>query len=78
MSRSLSASRSGGDDPDSRVAVKSCRRQEVLTVEVTFDSDTATDGLSELTVRQNPNPKNSYLFYGSNTMLREKEFSNFH
>ena len=71
------------------VARKSCRQQGVLTVEVTFDSYTATekvtggetrsfDGLSELTTRQNPNPKNYYLFYGSNTMLREKELFDFH
>ena len=43
-------------------------------VEVTSDNDTTTDGLLELTTRQNPNPKNSDLFYGSDTMLREKEY----
>ena len=47
-------------------------------MEVTSESDTATDGLSELTTQQNPDPKNSNLFYGSDTMLREKEFSAFH
>ena len=31
------------------------------------------DGLSELTTRQNPNPSILKLFYGSDTMLREKE-----
>ena len=30
------------------------------------------DGLSELTMRQNPNLKNSDLFYGFDTMLREE------
>ena len=67
---------------------KSCRWQGVLTMEVTFDSYTAiekvtggetrSDGLSELTTRQNSNPKNSDLLYGSDTMLRENEFSDFH
>ena len=65
------------------IAIKSCWRQGVLTMEVTFDSYTviekvtggetrSLDWLSELTTRQNPNPKNrqnpnpknSYLFYG--------------
>ena len=65
---------------------KGCRRQGVLTMEVTSDSYTTTekvtggetqsfDGLSELTMRQNPNLKNSDLSYGSDTMLRGKEFS---
>ena len=44
-------------------------------VEVTAYSDTTTDGLSELTTRQNPNLKNYDLFYDSKTMLRENEFS---
>ena len=57
---------------------KSCQRQEVLTVEATFDSDKVTDGLLELTMRQNPNPKNFDIFYGFDTLLREKELSNFH
>ena len=30
---------------------KSCRRQEVMTVEVTFDHDTTTNGLLELTMQ---------------------------
>ena len=47
-------------------------------VEVTSDSDTATDGLSELTTRQNPNLKNFDIFYGSDTMLREKKYSDSH
>ena len=47
-------------------------------VEVTFDSDKATDRLSKLTKRKNPNPKIFDLFYGSDAMLREKKFSNFH
>ena len=47
-------------------------------MEVTSDSDSAIDGLSELTTQQNPNPKNFDLFYGSDTMLRENEFSAFH
>ena len=50
------------------VVKKSCQRQDVPTMEVTSNSDTTTDGLSELTTRQNPNPKNSDLFYGSDTM----------
>ena len=84
MPRSLPAGRSGGDDPDGGVAgrklgrQKSCQRQEVLTLEVTSDSDTATNRLSKLTTRQNPSPKNSDLFYGSDTMLRENEFFDFH
>ena len=36
---------------------KSCWGQEVRTVEVTSNSDTTTDGLLELTTRQNPNHK---------------------
>ena len=60
-----------GLSTEDEVAGKSCQWQEVLTVEVTFDSDTVTDGLSELTRRQNPNPKNYDLFYGSDTMFRE-------
>ena len=31
------------------LAGKGCQRQEVLTMEVTSDNDTMTDGLSELT-----------------------------
>ena len=53
---------------EDEVVRKSCQRQDVLTMEVTSNSDTATDGLSELTTPQNPNPKNSDLFYGSDTM----------
>ena len=67
-----------GSPTRDEVAGKSCRRQEVMTVEMTSDNDTATDELSELTTRQNPNPKNYDIFYGSDTMLREKEFSDFH
>ena len=47
-------------------------------MEVTFDSDTTTDGLSELITLQNPNPKIFYLFYCSDSMLRENEFCDFH
>ena len=58
-------------------------------MEVTSNSDTApekvtggetrsSDGLSKLIMQQNPNPKNSNLFYGSDTMLRENEFFDFH
>ena len=43
-------------------------------VEVPFDSDTMTDGLSELTTLQNPNPENSDLCYGFDTMSREKKY----
>ena len=57
---------------------KSCRRQEVLTVEVTSNNDTTTDGLSKSTTRQNPNPKNNDLFYDFDTMLREKKYSDSH
>ena len=46
-------------------------------MEVTFDSDTATNGLSELTTRQSSNPKNYGLLYGFDTMLREKEILRF-
>ena len=35
-------------------------------------------GLLELTTRRNSNPSILKLFYGSNTMLREKEYSNSH
>ena len=47
-------------------------------VEVTSDSDTTTNGLLELTTRQNPNLKNFDLFYGSDTMLREKKYYDSH
>ena len=47
-------------------------------MEVTSDSEMTTDGLSELTVRQNPNPKNYDIFYGSDTMLREKKYYDSH
>ena len=67
-----------GSSAEDKVAGKSCLRQEVMTVELTCYSDTTTDGLSELTLRQNPNPKNYDIFYGSDTMLREKEFFDFH
>ena len=60
------------------VSIKSCWWQEVLIVGVTSDNDTTTNGLSEFTTRQNPNPKNSNLFYGSNTMLREKKYPDSH
>ena len=60
-----------GSSIGDEVVGKSFRRQEVLTVEVTFDNDMTTDGLSELTMRQNPNPKISDIFYGYDTMLRE-------
>ena len=60
-----------GSSIGDEVVGKNFRRQEVLTVEVTFDNDMTTDGLSELTMRQNPNPKISDIFYGYDTMLRE-------
>ena len=47
-------------------------------MEVTFDNDMASDGLSELTTQQNPNPKNFDLFYGSDIMLKENEYSDSH
>ena len=47
-------------------------------MEVTSDSDTTTNGLLELTMRQNPNLKKYDLFYGFDTMLRVKEFFDFH
>ena len=43
-------------------------------VEVSSDSDTTTDGLSEFTTRQNPYPENSDLCYDSDTMSREKKY----
>ena len=67
-----------GSSAEDEVVGKSCRRQEVLIVEVTSDSNTTTDGLSKLTTRQNSNPKNSDLFYGSDTMLREKKYYDSH
>ena len=36
------------------------------------------DGLLELTTLRNPNPSIFKLFYGFDTMLREKEYSNSH
>ena len=36
------------------------------------------DGLPELTTRRNPNPSIPKLFYGSDTMLREKEYIDSH
>ena len=36
------------------------------------------DGLSELTTWQNPNPSILKLFYGSDTMLRKKEYIDSH
>ena len=47
-------------------------------MEVTSNRDMMIDGLSELTTRQNPNSKNSYIFYDSDTMLRENELFDFH
>ena len=67
-----------GSSAGDEVSIKSCRWQEVLIVEVTSDNDTTTNGLSEFTTRQNHHPKNSNLFYGSNTMLREKKYPNSH
>ena len=59
---------------EDEVAGKSCRRQEVLTVKITSNNDMVTDGLSELTRQQNPNPKNYDLFYGSDTIhVKRKE-----
>ena len=54
-----------GDEVAKNLVGKSCRQQEVLMVEVTSNSDTTIDGLSELTMRQNPIPKNSGILYGS-------------
>ena len=50
------------------------RRKKLLASEYS-DGDC---GLLELTTRRNPNPSILKLFYGSNTMLREKEYSNSH
>ena len=47
-------------------------------MEVTSDSDTETDGLSELTTRPSPNPKNSDIFYDFDTMLSEKKYFDSH
>ena len=80
-------SRSGGGDPNDGIADR--RWQQVLSVEVTSDSYMVTekltggetrssDGLSELTTHQNPNPNNYDLFYGLDIMLRENEYSDFH
>ena len=67
-----------GDEVAKNLVEKSCWQQEVLMVEVTSDIDTTIHGLPELTMRQNPIPKNSGILYGSNTMLREKELFDFH
>ena len=61
------------------LAGKSFRQWVVLTVVVAserlcdnWSEAQSLDGLSELTARQNCNPNIPKLFYGSNTMLREK------
>ena len=64
-----------GSPIEDEVVGKSCPWKEVLTVEVTSDNDMTTDGLSELTMRQNPNPKNSDLFYSFDIMSRENEYN---
>ena len=50
----------------------------MTTEKVTGGETRSSDGLLELTTRQNPNPKNYDIFYGFDTMLRENEFSDFH
>ena len=43
-------------------------------MKITSNDDMVTDGLSKLTRRQNPNPKNYDLFYGSDTIhVKRKE-----